>query len=96
MGMEGMRDLLKRSLVKSLREMPDEDKIVVAWPVACGKAMAERGTVVGYSKGVVLVEVADAAWLRQMLSIQGQLAWEIGRISGVRVRGIDFKTRDSL
>ena len=45
--MEGMRELLRGSLGRSLQAMRPEDKLAAAWPVACGKAMAERGEVVG-------------------------------------------------
>jgi hypothetical protein len=88
--LEGMRELLKGSLGRSLRAMRDEDKLAAAWPVACGKALAERGTVVGYEGGVVRVEVADGAWMRQMMSMQGQLAGELARIAGVKVSEIHF------
>jgi hypothetical protein len=53
--MEGIRDLLKRSLGQSLNSLRDEDKLAAAWPVACGKTMAERGTIVGYDDGVLRV-----------------------------------------
>ena len=59
-----------------------------------GKAMADRGTVAGYTDGVILIEVVDGPWLRQMMSIQRQLAGEMGRIAGVPVRGIHFKVKD--
>jgi hypothetical protein len=91
--MERMRDLLRGTLARSLRAMREEDKLAAAWPVACGKAMAERGTVVGYVDGMVLVEVTDGVWLRQMMSMQGQLAGEIGRIAGLQVRGIHFEVK---
>ncbi len=90
MGLESMRDLLKGSLGRSLRAMPEQDRLAAAWPVACGRAMAERGEVVGYEDGVVMVEVADAAWMRQMMSMQGQLAGGMGRIAGVKVSRIHF------
>ena len=45
--LEGMRDLVRGSMGRSLRALADEDKLAAAWPVACGKAMAERGAVVG-------------------------------------------------
>ena len=88
--LEGMRELLKGSLGRSLRAMRDEDKLAAAWPVACGKALADRGTVVGYDGGVVRVEVADGAWMRQMMSMRGQLAGELARIAGVKVSEIHF------
>lgn len=73
--------------------MRPEDKLAAAWPVACGKAMAERGTVVGYVDGEVWIEVQEGAWLRQMMSMQGQLAGQMGRIAGVKVSRIHFKVK---
>lgn len=91
--MEGMRDLLRGSLGQSLKAMQPEDKLAAAWPVACGKAMAERGAVVGYVDGEVWIEVQDGAWLRQMMSMQGQLTGQMARISGVKVSRIHFKVK---
>jgi Dna[CI] antecedent, DciA len=93
MAMEGMRDLLKGALGRSLSRLQAEDKLAVAWPVACGRALAERGTIVGFADGLVHVEVTDGAWLRQMMSMRGQLASEMGRIAGVQVRGIHFEVK---
>jgi hypothetical protein len=90
MAMEGMRDLLKGSLGRSLGALRDEDRLAAAWPVVCGKAMAGQGTVVGYADGVVRVQVEDAAWLRQLISMRGQLAREMERIAGVKVSEIHF------
>lgn len=94
MALDGMRDLLKGSLGRSLGALRDEDRLAAAWPVACGKAMADRGTVAGYADGVVLIEIVDGTWLRQMMSIQRQLAGEMGRIAGIPVRRIHFKVKD--
>lgn len=93
MSLEGMRDLLKGSLGRSLGALQEEDRLAAAWPVACGKAMAGRGNVVGYAEGVVRVEVADGAWLRQLMSMRGQLAVELARIAGVRVSEIHFERK---
>ena len=91
--MEGMRDLLRGTLGRSLQAMRPEDKLAAAWPVACGKAMAERGTVVGYADGEVWIEVQEGAWLQQMMSMQGQLTGQMGRIAGVKVSRIHFKVK---
>jgi hypothetical protein len=91
--MEGMRELLRGTLGRSLRGLPDEDRLAAAWPVACGKAMAERGTVVGYADGVVRVEVAGEAWMRQMMSMRGQLTGALAQISRVKVTEIHFEMK---
>jgi Dna[CI] antecedent, DciA len=91
LAMEGMRDLLKGVLGKSLSALEEVDRLAAAWPVACGSAMAAHGTVVGYADGIVRVEVKDAAWLQQLVSMRGQLVGEMSRISGVKVAAIHFE-----
>jgi hypothetical protein len=93
MSLEGMRDLLKGSLGRSLGALRDEDRLVAAWPVACGKAMAERGIIVGYADGVMRVEVENRTWLRQLMSMRTQLAGEVARIAGVKVSEIHFEMK---
>ena len=93
MSLEGMRDLLKGSLGRSLEGLREEDKLAAAWPVACGKALAERGVIVGYTDGVVRVQVEDSAWLQQLMSMRRQLAREMSRIAGVRVSEIHFEKK---
>ncbi len=89
--MERMRDVLRSSLGKSLSGIREEDRLAAAWTVACGCAMADRGRVVGYEAGVVRIEVADATWLRQMVSLRGVLEREMARIAGLPVSGIRFE-----
>jgi hypothetical protein len=91
--MEAMRELMRGSLARSLRALRDEDRLASAWTVACGRAMAERGAVVGYEGGVVRVEVADALWMGQMISLRGELAREMARIAGLPVSGIHFELK---
>ena len=91
--MEGMRGLLRGTLGRSLRAMPEEDRLAAAWPVACGSAMAGHGEVVGFQDGVVHMLVSDKTWLRQMESMRGVLERELGKIAGVAVRGIHFEVK---
>lgn len=91
--MEAMRDVLRGSLGRSLRGIGDEDRLAAAWTVACGKAMADHGAVVGYDSGVVRIEVADAVWLKQMISLRGALERDVARISGLPVGRIEFETK---
>jgi predicted nucleic acid-binding Zn ribbon protein len=93
MSLEGMRDLLKGSLGRSLGALSDEDRLAAAWPVACGKAMAEHGTVLGYADGIVRIQVEDGAWLLQLKSMRGQLSREMSRIAEVTVCEIHFEMK---
>ena len=73
--------------------MEEPDRLAAAWTVACGRAMAEHGTVVGFDDGVVRVEVSDAVWMRQMMSLRGVLEREMAKIAGVAVSGIHFELK---
>jgi Dna[CI] antecedent, DciA len=89
--MEGMRELLKGVLGRSLEALREEDRLAAAWPVASGTGMAGHGTVVAYAHGVVRIEVEDASWLRQLMAMRGQLAGELARIAKVKVTEIHFE-----
>lgn len=91
--MEAMRDLLRGSLRRSLRGIGEQDRLAAAWTVACGRAMAEHGTVVDYADGVVRVEVNTAEWLRQMTSLSAVLQREMARIAGLPVAAIHFELK---
>ena len=91
--MESMRDVLKRSLGRSLEALPVADRLTAAWTVACGKTMAARGEIMGFDGATLQVEVRDALWLEEMLSMRGMLAAELTRIAGVEVAGIHFELR---
>jgi hypothetical protein len=91
--MNSMRDVLKQNLARSLESLPEMDRLEAAWPVACGKAMAARGSVAGFADGMVRVEVSDAVWLDQMRSMRAVLESELARIAGVKIAGIHFEVR---
>jgi len=85
--------MFRGSLGTSLQALHEEDRLAAAWPVTCGKTIAERGQVVGFENGVVRVEVEDGVWLRQLLSMRRQLIPELARISGVNVNEIHFEKK---
>lgn len=91
--MQGMRDLLRDSLRQSLSGLQPFDRLAAAWPVACGRALAERGEIAGLIEGVVEVQVSGALWLSQMMTMRSTLQHDLARISGVPLTGIHFKLK---
>lgn len=89
--MEDMRSLLRGSLAKSLSALSPLDRLSAAWPVACGRAMAGRGSLASFAEGRLTIEVADAAWLVQMSAMRAQLLGELRRIASVDLREIHFE-----
>ena len=89
--MQGMRELLRSSLGKSLSGLTPLDRLAAAWPVACGTRMAGHGVVKTFEDGRAVIEVADAAWAQQMRAMAGQLTGDMRRIAKVELREIHFE-----
>jgi len=52
-----------------LRKVPSADAVLLAWPMACGSAVAGRTKALEFSDGVLKVEVPDAAWRAELQNL---------------------------
>jgi hypothetical protein len=90
--MQGMRDVLRGSLGRSLRALSDEDRLAAAWPVACGSVLAERAEVLELDgDGVLHVRVLQTGWREQFVQMRTVLTDDLRRIAGVRLQRIHFE-----
>lgn len=87
-----MRDVLRGSLGRSLRDLTPEDRLVAAWQVVCGAALAAHGKVSHLDeKNVLHVQVDTPQWFAEFLDRRSALAQEVARVAGVPVAGIHFE-----
>ncbi len=92
--MQGMRDLLRSSLGRSLRDLRQEDRLEAAWPVACGSALATHGSIQSLDDaGVLHVLVSGRDWMQSFLSMKAVLQNDLGRIASVPLTGIHFEVK---
>jgi hypothetical protein len=95
--MQNMRDILRSSLGRSLRELSDEDRLAAAWPVACGTALAAHGEVLHLDPERILhIRVAGPEWMTQLLRIRSSLTNDLARIAAVPLSGIHFEEQGSV
>ncbi len=64
--MESIAPGVERILAGSLRKAPASKAPLLAWPVVCGSAVAARTRALEFSRGVLRVEVPDAAWRAEL------------------------------
>lgn len=94
--MQGVRELLRGTLGRSLRNLSDEDRLVAAWSVACGPALAERAEVLGLDADRVLhVRVLQPGWRDQFAQMRLMLTEDLRKIAGVRLQTIHFEGQGS-
>jgi hypothetical protein len=84
---------LEKIILGSLRRVPQEDAPLLAWPLVCGSAVAERTTAVKFSNGVLHVEVADAGWKHEMQSLAPRYLAMLNRYTGQKIERIEFVIR---
>jgi hypothetical protein len=90
--MQGMRDVLRGALGRSLGELQDEDRLAAAWPVACGSALASHAAVRHLdAEGWLHVRVEGTEWMQQFVQMRSALANDLGRIARVKLNGIHFE-----
>jgi Dna[CI] antecedent DciA-like protein len=63
----------------SLRKSPASESPLLAWPLACGSAVAERTRAIEFSRGVLRVEVPDAAWRGELQHLAPRYVYALNR-----------------
>jgi hypothetical protein len=91
-----MRDLLRDSLGRSLRDLSEFDRLSAAWPVACGSTLASRAEVSELTpERVVHITVASQEWMQPFTHMRSALQNDLARIAAVRLTGIHFEVKGS-
>lgn len=88
--MDHIRQSLQQVLVDAVRRAPAEDVPLLAWPLACGSAVADKTQALAFADGELLVKVPDAAWRTQLLSLAGEYLGQLREITGGRVQRLRF------
>lgn len=84
---------LEKIVVGSLRRVPQADAPVLAWPLVCGSAVADRTQAVEFANAVLRVEVPDAGWRREMQNLAPRYLATLNRYAGQKVERIEFVIR---
>lgn len=81
---------IEKLVARSLRQAPPDKAPLMAWPVVCGSAVAERTRAVSFEDGVLCVEVADAGWRSELQLLAPRYLAAINRYTSEAVRRIEF------
>ena len=81
---------LEEIVMRSLRQAPPQEAPLLAWPIVCGSAVAERTRAVGFRDRVLSVEVPDRGWKSELQTLAPQYLAAINRYTSEAVLRIDF------
>ena len=81
---------LEKIVAQSLRQAPPRQAPLMAWPVVCGSAVAERTRALSFSDGVLHVVVVYAGWKAELHGLAPRYLASINRYTVEAVRRIEF------
>jgi hypothetical protein len=81
---------LEKIVAQSLRQSPAADAPLLAWPVVCGSAVADRTRALSFEAGVLRVQVTDAGWKSELQSLAARYVANINKYTPVTVQRIEF------
>jgi len=87
---------LERIIAQSLRQALPAEAPLLAWPVVCGSAVAERTRAVSFRDGILQVEVADSGWRSELQSLAPKYLAAINRYTAEAVRRIEFVVSNTV
>ncbi|HEY3927746.1 MAG TPA: DciA family protein [Candidatus Koribacter sp.] len=88
--MDHIRQPLQQLLVDAVRRAPTEDVPLLAWPLACGSAVADKTRALQFAAGELVIQVPDAAWRVQLLNLTSEYLRSLGEITNGRVERLRF------
>ena len=81
---------LEKIVAASLRRAPAGEGPLLAWPLACGHAVASRTRTLDFANGILRIEVADAGWRAELQALAPQYLAVINRFVSESVNRIEF------
>lgn len=81
---------LDKLVAQSLRKSAPAEAPLLAWPVACGSAVAARTRAVAFEGGILRVEVPDASWRRELQALAPRYLAVLNRYLKGKVTEVEF------
>lgn len=88
--MQHARVTLQKIFANKICLQAGEEAPLLAWPVVCGAAVAEKTRALSFVDGVLVVAVADAAWRSQLQAMVSQYLVGVIQLAGKQVQSISF------
>ena len=89
--MQSARQDLHAIAVRVLKDTDPADAVVLAWPLVCGAAVAERVRALAFENETLRVAVPDKGWQSQLEAFNPQYLHRLSTLAGVAVKRISYE-----
>ena len=91
---EPIATTLEKIVTRGVRRSPNSP--LLAWPLACGSAVAGRTQAISFAYGVLRIEVPDAGWRTELQHLAPRYLAALNRYSADAVNRIEFVLRNEI
>ena len=88
--MQPLRAELEKIVADALQRNAPQETPVLAWPFACGPAVAQKTRAVNFESGTLTVEAADAGWRTQLTQMTPQFLVRLNQLASIKVERLRF------
>ena len=88
--MQQARVTLQKLFADRICSQAGDDAPLLAWPIVCGAAVAEKTRALSFTDGVLVVAVPDAAWRNQLQGMSEQYVTRVAQLARKPVKSISF------
>jgi hypothetical protein len=81
---------LDKVVARSVKKAPADQAPLLAWPLACGSAVAARTRALEFAEGILRVEVPDAGWRRELQTLAPRYLATLSRYGAEGVSRVEF------
>lgn len=89
--MQSARLDLQKLSASVLAGLPIEEAAVLAWPLVCGSAVAERTQAVSFDGRALKVRVPDAGWRSELEAFSVTYSERLSKLLGASVSRIEYQ-----
>ncbi len=93
--MQHARSGLQKIVTHALRRAPEAERPVLAWPMVCGRTVADRTRALEFVGGVLRVEVPDMSWRAELSALSPQYLEMLNKTLNSAVQRIEFVVLDA-
>lgn len=89
--MQSARQDLQSLAAHILKNSDPAEAVVLAWPLVCGTAVAERVRAIAFENETLRVAVPDKGWQAQLEAFSAQYLHRLSRLAGAPVKRIRYE-----
>ena len=89
--MQSARQDLQSLAAHVFKNTDPAEAVVLAWPLVCGTAVAERVRAIAFENETLRVAVPDKGWQFQLEAFSAQYLHRLSRLAGVPVNRISYE-----